>query len=317
MQQSSWHKRQLTPGDGLYYDYAASLPVYRFAHLAEDSCLVHAVFTRQGGVSRPPYASLNLGHSVGDDPAAVDANHNRVYQALGLSRSQSVTCHLTHSADVFVVTAAHRGHVVGQGDGMVTADQGVFLSMRFADCAPILLHDPVRGAVGLAHAGWRGTVKNVAGAAVHTMVRELGCFPENITAVIGPAIGPCCYEVGEDVIQAVQMSFASGAGLEGIPGPPSPKLGGAVQMSFASGTGLEGDVGRLFNRYNGRHAYFDLWEANRQQLIAAGVGRIVTSGICTACRTDQFFSHRAERGRTGRFGVVIGYRSARDGEPFR
>ena len=287
MRMASWYK-QVPPGDGLYYEYAATLPVYRFAHLVEDAWLVHAVFTRQGGVSRPPYASLNLGHTVGDDPAAVDTNHDRVYQALGLSRFQSVTCHLTHSADIFVVTAAHRGCVVGQGDGMVTADQGVFLSMRFADCAPILLHDPVRKAVGLAHAGWRGTVKNVAGAAVHTMVRELGCSPENITAVIGPAIGPCCYEVGEDVIQALLASFHGGA--------------------------LEDTAHRLFSRRNGRHAHFDLWEANRRQLVAAGVGRIVTSGMCTACRTDRFFSHRAERGRTGRFGVVIGYRDGREGE---
>jgi YfiH family protein len=289
MSMASWHKRQLPPDNGLCYEYAAAVPVYRFAHLLDDAFLAHAVFTRLGGVSRPPYASLNLGGAVGDDPAAVDANHNRVYQALGLCRSHSVTCHLTHSADIFVVTAADRGRVLGQGDGMVTADQDVFLTMRFADCAPVLLHDPVRRAVGLAHAGWRGTVKNVAGAAVYTMVRELGCSPENITAVIGPAIGPCCYEVGEDVIQALEASIHGGA------------------LDTAN---------RLFSRRNGRHAYFDLWEANRQQLVAAGVGRVVTSGLCTACRTDQFFSHRAERGRTGRFGVVIGYRSERDaGKP--
>jgi hypothetical protein len=287
MRMASWYK-QVPPGDGLCYEHAATLPVYRFAHLIDDAWLVHAVFTRQGGVSRPPYASLNLGHTVGDDPAAVDTNHERVYHALGLNRFQSVTCHLAHSADILVVSAAHRGRVVGQGDGMVTADQGVFLTMRFADCVPVLLHDPVRRAVGLAHAGWRGTVKNVAGAAVHTMVRELGCSPENITAVIGPAIGPCCYEVGEDVIQSLQASFHGGA--------------------------LEDTVNRLFSRRNGRHAHFDLWEANRQQLVAAGVGRVVMSGMCTACRTDRFFSHRAERGRTGRFGVVIGYRDGRDSE---
>jgi YfiH family protein len=171
--------------------------------------------------------------------------------------------------------------VVGQGDALVTAATGVFLNMRFADCAPILLHDPVRKAVGLAHAGWRGTVKNVAGATVQAMVNDLGCMPHNITAVIGPAIGPCCYQVGEDVIQAVQAAL------------PHPSVGKATP---------------LFSRRNGHYAYFDLWEANSRQLAGAGVGQVIVSELCTACRTDQFFSHRAERGKTGRFGVVIGYR---------
>jgi YfiH family protein len=166
---------------------------------------------------------------------------------------------------------------------MVTADAGVFLSMRFADCVPILLNDPVRHAIGLAHAGWRGTVKNAAGAAVQAMVKELGCSPGNITAVIGPAIGSCCYQVGEDVIQAVEATF--------------PRV-------TASDNGAQ-----LVSRRNGQRAYLDLWEANRRQLAAARVGQVVVSGLCTACHTDHFFSHRAERGKTGRFGVVMGYRA--------
>ncbi len=270
-------------GDGLRFEHAGGLPVYRFDQLSHDPDLVYAVFTRQGGVSLPPYASLNLGHMVGDDPTAVKANHDRVYGALGLHRSDTITCHLTHSADVLLVSAADKGQAVGQGDALVTVASGVYLSMRFGDCVPILLHDPVRRAVGLAHAGWRGTVKNVAGAAVGAMVDDLGCSLEAVTAVIGPAIGRCCYQVGEEVIQAVEATLA--------PGDPA----------------SEGD-GSLFSRRNGRYAYFDLWEANRRQLEAAGVSRVIVAGICTACHTDQFFSHRAERGDTGRFGVVIGYR---------
>lgn len=267
--------------DGLRYENAGSLPVYRFEQLNGDPALVHAVFTRQGGVSAPPYESLNLGHTVGDNSVAIEVNHDRVYRAMGTTRSQAVTCHLTHSADVLLVTAADRGHVVGQGDAMITADAGVYLSMRFADCAPILLHDPVRRAVGLAHAGWRGTVKNVAKSVVQAMVDSLGCSPQNITAVIGPAIGPCCYQVGNDVIKAVEAIF--------------PKMSASDSST------------QLFSRRNERHAYFDLWEANRQQLTTAGVGQTVVSSLCTACHTDHFFSHRAERGKTGRFGVVIGY----------
>ena len=288
MQTASFDKSELFPGDGLCYEYAEALPVYRFAHLKEDPRLVHAVFTRSGGVSLAPYASLNLGHTVGDDPAAVQTNHDRVYQALGISPSQSVTCHLTHSSEVLNVTAVQVGRrVLGQADALITAHRGVYLSMRFADCAPILLHDPVRGAVGLAHAGWRGTVENVAGAAVEAMVSRLGCSSRHITAVIGPAIGPCCYQVGEEVIQAVRNGFQSDARVNG-------------------------DVDGLFSRRSGRYAHFDLWEANRRQLAAAGVGRVVVAGICTACHTDQFFSHRAEAGRTGRFGVVIGFRNGDD-----
>jgi YfiH family protein len=281
MRTTHFREREASSGDGLRHEYAGALPVYRFEQLNRDPTLIHAIFTRAGGVSYPPYASLNLGHTVGDDPASVQINHERVYQALGVARTRVVTCHLTHSADVLVVRLTDAGRVVGQGDAIVTADMGVYLSMRFADCAPILLHDPVRRAVGLAHAGWRGTLKNVAGSTVKTMVSELGCSADNIMAVVGPAIGPCCYQVGEDVIRAAEAVFPSGS---------------------VSGTGAS-----LFNRRNGGRAYFDLWEANRQQLKAAGVGRVAIAGLCTACHTDQFFSHRAERGKTGRFGVVIGY----------
>jgi YfiH family protein len=273
---------ETSANDGLRYAKAGRLPVYRFQQLNGDPALVHAVFTRQGGVSNPPYDSLNLGHTVGDDLGAVEVNHDRMYQAMETSRSRAVTCHLTHSADVLPVTTSERGRVVGKGDAMITADVGVYLTMRFADCAPILLHDPVRRAVGLAHAGWRGTIKNVAGSVVQAMVDSLGCSPENITAVIGPAIGPCCYQVGEDVIQAVEAVFPRRSASD--------------------------DSIQLFSRRNGQYAYFDLWEANRRQLKTAGVGQLVVSGLCTACRTDHFFSHRAEHGKTGRFGVMIGYR---------
>jgi YfiH family protein len=263
-------------GNGLHYEQAGDLPVYRCQALSDAPGLVHAVFTRLGGVSRPPYASLNLGHAVGDDPQAVETNYQRVCRALAIQRRQTVACHLTHSADVFTVTSADGGRVMGYGDALITADRGVFLSMRFADCTPILLHDSIRGAVGLAHAGWRGTIKNVAGATLAAMVNRLGCSPQNITAVVGPAIGPCCYQVGKEVVRAVEAVFDDGQ--------------------------------QLFSRRNGRRAYFDLWQANRRQLLAAGVGQVIVMGLCTACRTDRFFSHRAEQGQTGRFGVVIGYR---------
>jgi hypothetical protein len=123
-------------------------------------------------------------------------------------------------------------------------------------------------------------MQNIAGATVSTMVEQLVCRARDIIAVIGPAIGPCCYEVGPEVITTAGRVFA--------------------------------DPASLFTRRNGRvdHAYFDLWAANRRQLAAAGVKQIIQSELCTACHTDDFFSHRAERGRTGRFGVIIGLKGA-------
>lgn len=255
---------------------AASAPFYQAPRLGEKEQLLQAIFTRQGGVSRAPYRSLNLGQSVGDDPAAVEANLHRVYDLLGISRQAVTYCHLTHSATVFPVSGRERGRMAGYGDGLVTDQPGLILTMNFGDCVPLLFHDPVRKVVGLAHAGWRGTVQNVAGAMVRTMVSHFHCRPRDIIALIGPSIGPCCYEVGPDVRQAAAAAFS--------------------------------DSETLFSNRNGERAHFDLWAANHRQLVEAGAGTVMNAGLCTACRTDEFFSHRAEKGRTGRFGVFVGLR---------
>ena len=243
--------------------------------------VTHAIFTRQGGYSQGPFAGLNLGLSVGDEPETVKKNYAQVCQTLEVNPEQTVSCHLIHSAHVLTINSTNRQRLMGKADGLVTTEADIYLSMRFGDCTPLLFLDPVRGAVGLAHAGWRGTLQNMAGAMVEVM-KQLGCQAQHITAVIGPTIGPCCYEVGQEVIEAATAALDNTSGL--------------------------------FIRRNGRadHAHFDLWEANRRQLAAAGVEQIIQSELCTACRTDDFFSHRAERGRTGRFGVIIGLRGQAD-----
>jgi YfiH family protein len=154
----------------------------------------------------------------------------------------------------------------------VTDRPGLALVMRFADCVPVLLYDPARQVVGIAHAGWRGTVDGAAASVVQTMREQFGCRPEDIQAGIGPSIGPGEYQGGEEVAAAVR---------ENLPDPES-----------------------LLARSNGAFQ-FDLWEANRRILEAYGVTRIELAGISTARRTDEFYSHRAEHGRTGRFGAVI------------
>ena len=237
--------------------------------------LKHGIFSRNGGVSRAPWASLNMGGNVGDDPKAVRRNHELMYAALGLDEARACTVWQVHSADVILATGPVQGRRwLALADAMITDRPGTPLAMRFADCAPLLFYDPVQGVVGMAHAGWRGTVQGVGAATVRALVRSFGCKPANIQVGIGPCIGPRKYQVGEEVVDAVRAYFGTTAGL--------------IRRDPADGT-----------------AYFDLWAANRLDLERAGVEQIEVAGICTAENTDEFFSHRAEHGRTGRFGAVI------------
>ncbi|MDX1991735.1 MAG: peptidoglycan editing factor PgeF [bacterium] len=235
----------------------------------------HGVFTRQGGVSPAPWASLNTGGNVGDTAASVRHNHTLMYEALKVNPARACTVWQVHSADTVIVDGPVRGRRwVALADGMVTDKPDVPLVMRYADCTPILLYDPVRGVIGIAHAGWRGTVLGAGVSALRTMVRAYGCKPRDIIAGIGPSIGPERYQVGEEVVEAVQQHFGTVEGL--------------IRRDPADGT-----------------AYFDLWAGNQLDLQRAGVEQIEVAGICTASHTDEFFSHRAEKGRTGRFGVVL------------
>lgn len=247
---------------------------YRFEDLDGLDGLLHAVLTRIGGVSRGPYATLNLGHTVGDDAKAVEENHRRALIPLGLDPARVVSPWQVHGAGVDVVSREHLGTIRPETDALVTAAAGVPLMMRFGDCAPVLLCDPVRRVVGMAHAGWRGVVAGVVGASVRAMTERLGCNPGDIWAGVGPTIGPCCYEVGGDV-----------AG----------RIAGACPAEA-----------RIVRRADGR-VYADLPAAVEAQLRAAGVEWIEQSDLCTSCRVDEFFSHRAENGHTGRFGIVIGW----------
>jgi len=257
------------------------LVYYRFANLAPYDELVHGVFTRLGGVSAPPFAWLNVGRSVGDDPRAVEANHALVCQALGLSPDDIATARQVHSSRVAVVGVEGRGRAVPGTDALVTGAPGVALMLRFADCVPIALYDPVRRVIGLVHAGWRGTVEGIARKTLLAMVEACGSRPTDIVAGIGPSIGPCCYQIGQNVVQLVREALA--------------------------------DWPSLLRRQGDGSFHFDLWEANRRQLAQVGVEEIEVARVCTACHNDEFFSHRADGARTGRFGVVIGLKDANDG----
>jgi YfiH family protein len=252
--------------NGLFY--------YRFHSLAAYGEIVHGVFTRLGGISRYPYHWLNVGKSVGDDQKAVDTNYDLICQTLGIRRGDIATAYQVHSANVAVVGPDDRGRVALQTDALVTNSPGVFLMLRFADCVPIAFFDPVQRAIGLAHAGWKGTLNKTAQKTVEAMMKACGSRPADLIACIGPSIGPCCYQVGANVVKSVNEVF-----------PQQPPL--------------------LYQQGDGSR-HFDLWEANRLQLAALGVHQIEVSGLCTACHNDEFFSHRADNGRTGRFAVVMG-----------
>ncbi len=237
--------------------------------------LPHAVFTRRGGVSPQPWASLNVGGGIGDEPERVRRNRYLSFETLGRSRDSIYDVWQVHSAEVVIAERARDPETAyRQADAVLTDNPSVTLFMRFADCTPILLHDPVRKVVGLVHAGWQGTVKGTLKAAVEAMRGRYGTDPADLLAAIGPSIGPDHYEIGPDVIARVHEAFGQDA-----PG--------------------------LLSRNGNGSTHFDLWAANRLWLEAAGVRRVETSALCTACHLDDWFSHRAEHGRTGRFGALI------------
>lgn len=246
---------------------------YQFDGLRAHAETSHAVFTRKGGVSGGAFASLNLSLSVKDDADAVMENNRRVFAALGYRREQGVTAWLVHGRDVAVVTRADAGQRPSQVDALITRERGLPLRMCYGDCVPILFYDPQQQAIGIAHAGWRGVAVNVAASTVQALVDAFGSDPQRMWAGVGPAISVTQYEVGEGVVEQVAAACPRGTRLT-----------------------LPGNNGR---------PHLDLHEAVRSQLQTAGVGVIEMSGLCTASNTDEWFSHRAEQGKTGRFGIIV------------
>lgn len=245
----------------------------------DEAGVTHAAITRRGGISPEPWASLNVGGTVGDDAERVLQNRRRSFEALSRPFESLFDVWQVHGKEV---VCAQRPRLPDepprQADAILTDCPGVTLFMRFADCVPIYLFDPVRKVVGLAHAGWLGTIRLTAAHTVQTMETGYGSRPEDILAGIGPSIGPHHYEVGPEVIQQVEQVFGIDARalLQ-----PVPNDGGFLK------------------------AQFDLWNANRLVLERAGVRQIEVAGICTACSLADWYSHRGEKGRTGRFGALI------------
>jgi YfiH family protein len=250
-----------------------TLRFFQFDSFA-DPHLVHAVFSRHGGVSPTPWNSLNVGATVGDAGERVAENRRRIFSAMNRDPDSLYDVWQIHSARYVIAREPRRDRPYHQADAILTDVPGLTLLMRFADCVPIMLYDPGRQVIGLAHAGRLGTARRVVQSAVRGMIEHFSCDPLEIRAALGPSIGPDHYEVGADVISAVRKT---------LPGKAD-----------------------LFLNSNGGSTYFDLWAANHDQLIEMGIQRIEVAGICTACHTGDWYSHRAENGLTGRFGALIG-----------
>jgi YfiH family protein len=247
----------------------------RYFHfeIFRDYPITQAIFTRLGGVSPSPWSSLNVGGTVGDAPDRVQENRRRVFDCVGRSLETLHDVWQVHSAKVVQAKEPRGTMPFVQADILISETPGITLFMRFADCVPIFLYDPQKAAIGMVHAGWLGTVRRAAEAAVQGMIQAFGSSPGDLLAGIGPSIGPDHYEIGEDVIRQFSLSF------------------GPIAEDF------------IQNR-NGIH-YLDLWAANQHLLEAQGLSMIEVAGHCTVCENTDWFSHRAEQGRTGRFAALL------------
>ncbi len=238
----------------------------------------HCFTTRLGGVSTGHLASLNLSPSRGDKPENVLENYRRVGEILGFAPEDVVIARQTHSDIVRRVGLAQRGAgltapALEECDGLITDEPGTALFVSTADCTPILFYDPVTGAVGATHAGWRGTAADIAGKTVRAMAAAFGTRPEDLRCAIGPNIGFCHFETDGEVPQAMLDAF--------------------------------GDAALPYIRPAGEKFYLDLKAINALALRRAGVSQLEISGECTMCRPDRFWSHRATRGLRGAQGAII------------
>jgi len=283
----------------------------QFKHYQQFPDLIHGVFTRRGGYSQEPYHSLNTSTPPFNPKDTIDnvvRNRMLALDTLDIAAYPCVTLWQVHGADIAIYNTQDEWRTdwayasyyerswtvqsIRKADALITKERRTVLALSFADCVPILLYDPVEQVIALVHGGWRGTARGIVAATLAAMHAYSGCQPQNIYAAIGPAIGPCCYEVSE----MVQQLFLGQAQFETMPTQEQYRTlinEAAVFSTLAlpAKTSLR----------------LDLQATNYNQLLLAGVTpeHIETMEICTSCNTDRFFSHRREQGQTGRFPVLM------------
>lgn len=251
-----------------------------FPRLGHPTLVRHAISTRVGGVSRGSYQSMNISYKVSDDPLRVEENRQLLSRSLEMDIHKAVYLTQIHSDKVFKLDSSNlppKGEPLGQGDALITNLPKVPIFILVADCLPILFYDQTHKAIGLAHAGWRGTVAQIAVKTLKAMTEAYGTNPADVKIVLGPAIGACCYEVGRDVKEKFD--------------------------SFAYAEAVLEQSGKARWKLN-------IPEANARQLLEAGAAEdhLIRSNLCTINHIDLFYSHRAEAGGdqlTGRFGAFM------------
>lgn len=246
----------------------------RYCWIDKQLPVICATNTRIGGVSAKPYDTLNLAYHVSDDPTNVIENRRRFCNELGIDVNSLVLARQVHGDRIEVIEDKDAGRgshsiedAIPDTDAMITTSNKVSIGILTADCVPVMIFDPVRPVIGVAHAGWKGTILMIATKTVLKMKESFGTDPSDCMVALGPSIGPCCYEVGEDVISQFDKVYGVGACTKGN------KL--------------------------------DLPRAVELQLINVGVKNISYDGACTACNLELFYSHRAENGVTGRMMSVM------------
>ena len=299
----------------------SKLNILRARHLSALRWLVHGFSTRAGGFSRV-YGKddLNLGFTKDDSRAAVERNRAAFLREMGAAyrdgrirpsgRAQLdgtalwplITLRQIHSDIIHCVDSISEQPLVG--DGLLTATPGLLLAIKTADCLPVILVDAKRRAVGVFHAGWRGTVKRIVEKGVGEMFRCFGSRPRDLKAAIGPGIQGCCYEVGEEVREQFQSQFAYADRLFTVT-KESDAIHERYPLLFLTARAPGHSESLLPVKIR-----LDLVTANRRQLLAAGLRprQISRSPLCTFCRRDLLFSHRADKGVTGRMMAVVGIR---------
>jgi len=246
---------------------------YEFEHLARTGLVHHCFSSRLGGVSKPPFTSLNLAYHMGDDPANVDENFSLISKAMGANSSKIVMTHQIHQAEIHVV--AHESPVPEGTDGLITTLPDYILTTYYADCVPLLFLDPTKKVIANSHAGWRGTMAGIAAKTIEKMVNQFGCRPQDILVGIGPAISVRHFEVGSEVVEAFKFHLPW----------TTPHLYPKPKQKW----------------------HIDLPKINHQLLIRSGVKaeHIEISDLCTVEHPEIFYSHRRDGTARGNMAAMI------------
>jgi len=267
----------------MFKEYEKSLKLWHFENLLKYDSILNFVTTRHKGFSNPPYDSLNMGLSSGDNPLRVIQNREQLAAALGIEKECFVSSWQEHGNTVRIISresierdTSYMKVPREHADAMITDLTDACLIIIIADCTPVLFFDPDKNVIGIAHAGWRGTVKKISQAVVKALGDQFGSKPKDLIVGIGPSIGPDKYEVGSEVVDAVKSAFGNTKGL--------------IENSGTPGKAL-----------------FNLWEANRRQLIESGVPdkQIEVAGVCTYSNPELFFSYRFQGEKSGRMAAGI------------